>query len=133
MSNSLQPHGLQCARLLYPLGFSRQEYWSGLPCPPPVDLPNPGIKPKSPSLQVDSLPAEPPGKPKNTGVGSPSPGNLPNSGIEPGSPLHYRGICYQLTYQGRPLLLLSLRKLQGFEELYAKKQGQRTMCILSHR
>ena len=53
-----------------PMGFSRQEYWSGLPCPPPGDLPNPGMEPNSPSLQVDSLPSEPPGKPKNTGVGS---------------------------------------------------------------
>ena len=43
--------------------FSRQEYWSGLPCPPPGDLPNPGIKPRSPTLQADSLPAEPQGKP----------------------------------------------------------------------
>ena len=42
--------------------FSRQEYWSGLPCPSPGDLPDPGIKPGSPVLQVDSLPAEPPGK-----------------------------------------------------------------------
>ena len=38
------------------LGFSRQEYWSGLPCPPLGDLPNPGIKPTSPALQADSLP-----------------------------------------------------------------------------
>ena len=52
------------------MGFSRQKYWSGLPCPPPGDLPNPGIKPRSPSLRADSLPSEPPGKPKNTGVGS---------------------------------------------------------------
>ena len=43
------------------MGFSRQEYWSGLPFPPPGDLPNPGIEPRSPALQVDSLPAEPPG------------------------------------------------------------------------
>ena len=42
------------------MGFSRQEYWSALPCLPPGDLPNPGIKPSS--LQVDSLPSEPPGK-----------------------------------------------------------------------
>ena len=42
-------------------GFSRQEYWSGLPCPPPEDLPNPEIKLRSPELQVDSLPSEPPG------------------------------------------------------------------------
>ena len=43
--------------------FSRQEYWSGWPCPPPGDLPNPGIKPRSPMLQADSLPPEPAGKP----------------------------------------------------------------------
>ena len=43
--------------------FSRPEYWSGKPFPSPVDLPNPGIKPGSPALQVDSLPAELPGKP----------------------------------------------------------------------
>ena len=45
------------------LGFSRQEYWNGLPCPPPGDLPSPGIKPTSPTLQVDSSRTEPPGKP----------------------------------------------------------------------
>ena len=58
MSNSLWPHGLQPARLLCPWGFSRQEYWSGLPCPAPGDLPKPGIKPRSPTLQADSLPSE---------------------------------------------------------------------------
>ena len=42
--------------------FSRPEYWSGLPCPSPGDLPTPGIKPRSPPLQADSLPAEPQGK-----------------------------------------------------------------------
>ena len=45
--------------------FSRPEYWSGWPIPSPVDLPNPGIEPGSPALQADSLPAEPPGKPRN--------------------------------------------------------------------
>ena len=44
------------------MGFSRQEYWSGLPFPPSEDLPNPGIKPRSSSLQADSLLSEPPGK-----------------------------------------------------------------------
>ena len=44
------------------LGFSRQEYWSGLPFPSPGDLPNPGIKPGSPVLQADALPSEPSGK-----------------------------------------------------------------------
>ena len=45
-----------------PMGFSRQEYWSGLPFPCPGDLPDPGIKPRSPSLQADALTSEPPGK-----------------------------------------------------------------------
>ena len=42
-----------------PWGFSRQESWSGLPCPPSEELPNPGIEPRSAALQADSLPAEP--------------------------------------------------------------------------
>ena len=46
------------------MGFSRQEYWSGLPFSSPEDLPNPGIEPGSPTLQADALPSEPPGKPK---------------------------------------------------------------------
>ena len=45
------------------MGFSRQEYWSGLPFPSLGDLPNPGIEPGSPALQADALPSEPPGKP----------------------------------------------------------------------
>ena len=48
------------------MGFSRQEHWTGLPCPPPGDLPDPGIKPTSLCLlhwQADSLPLAPPGKP----------------------------------------------------------------------
>ena len=47
-------------------GFSRQEYWSGLPCPPPGDFPDSGIEPEflmSPALQADSLPLAPPRKP----------------------------------------------------------------------
>ena len=44
------------------MGFFRQEYWSGLPFPPPGDLPDPGVETTSPALQVDSLPAEPSGK-----------------------------------------------------------------------
>ena len=44
------------------IGFPRQEYWSGLPFPSPGDLPNPGIKTRSPGLQADSLPTEPPRK-----------------------------------------------------------------------
>ena len=71
------------------------------PGPPPGDLPNPGIKCRSPTLQGDSLPAEPPGKPKNTGVGSLSLHQgifltqESNWGL-----LHCRWILYQLSYQG---------------------------------
>ena len=48
---------------LLSMEFSRQEYWSGLPFPSPGDLPDPGIEPRSPALQADSLPSEPLGKP----------------------------------------------------------------------
>ena len=43
--------------------FSSMEYWSGLPFPSPEDLPDSGIEPRSPTLQADALPSEPPGKP----------------------------------------------------------------------
>ena len=46
-------------------GFSRQEYWSGLPFPSAGDLPHPRIEPGSPSLKADSLPSEPPGEQNN--------------------------------------------------------------------
>ena len=57
MSNSLRPGGLQS------MGISRHEYWSGLPFPPRGDLSDPGIEPRSPALQADSLPAEASEKP----------------------------------------------------------------------
>ena len=80
---------------------SRPEYWSGELFPSPGDLPNPGIEPRSPALQADSLPAEPQGKPKNPGVGSLSllqwifltqELNL--------ALLHCNQVLYQLSYQG---------------------------------
>ena len=46
------------------MGFSRQEHWSGLPFPSPGDLPDPGVEPRSPALQADSLPSELSGKPQ---------------------------------------------------------------------
>ena len=52
------------------MGLSRQEYWSGLPIPSPGDLPNPGVKPGSPTLQADFLPSEPPGKPRQLALKS---------------------------------------------------------------
>ena len=85
------------------MGFSRQEYWSGLLCPPPGDLPNPGIEPRFPALQADSLPPEPPGKTKNIGVGSLSllQWIFLTQELNQG-PLHCRWILYQLGYQGSP-------------------------------
>ena len=85
------------------MGFSRQEYWSGLPCPPPGDLPNPGIESRSPTLQADSLLTEPSGKPKNTGVGSLSllQGIFPTSELNR-DPLHCSWILYELSNQRIP-------------------------------
>ena len=61
VSDSLWPPWTVACQTLLSMGFSRQEYWSGLPCPPPGELPNPGTEPRSPTLQADSLLSEPPG------------------------------------------------------------------------
>ena len=78
-------------------GFSRQEYWSGLPCPPPGD----GVEPRSPTLQVDSLPSEPPGNSKNTRVDSLSllQGIFSTQELNQGLQ-HCKWILYQVSYQG---------------------------------
>ena len=83
--------------------FSRPEYWSVWPFPSPGDLPNPGIEPRSLTLQADSLPAEPQGKPKSTRVGSLSLlqqiflTQKSNQGLQ-----CHRQILYQLSYQESP-------------------------------
>ena len=85
-------HGILQARILKWVAF-----------PSPGNLPKPRIEPRSPTLQADSLPTEPPGKPKSTGVGSLAllcrifPTNELNWGL-----LHCRQILYQLSYQGSP-------------------------------
>ena len=81
--------------------LSRPEDWSGQPFPSPVDLPSPGIEPRSPTLQEDSLPADPPGKPRNTQVGSLSllQWIFPTQGLNQ-SLLRCR-IHNQLSYQGK--------------------------------
>ena len=86
--------------------FSSPEYWSGQPFHSPGDFPNPGIEPRSLALWADSLPAEPQGKPKNTGVDSLSlvqriflTQEL-NWGL-----LHCRWILYQLSHKGSPGIL----------------------------
>ena len=62
MSDSLRPHETAPCQAPLSMEFSRPEYRSGYPVPSPGDLPNPGVEPRSPALQVDSLPAELPGK-----------------------------------------------------------------------
>ena len=87
--------------------FSRPEYWSGKPFPAPGDLPNPGIKLRFPTLQADSLPVEPRGKPQNAGVGSLSllqwifQSQGSNRGL-----LHCRQILCQLSYRGKPIVFI---------------------------
>ena len=109
------------------MGFSRQEYWSGLPWPAPGDLPNPGIEPESLALQADSLLSEPQGHmyesdsfvsnsfqphgwyrqwnspDRNTGVGSHSllQGMFPTQRLNPCLP-YCRWILYHLSHKGRP-------------------------------
>ena len=58
------------------MGFSRQEYWSGLLFPSPGDLPDPGIEPRSLALQADALTSEPPGKPSPSSLLSTAPLHL---------------------------------------------------------
>ena len=64
VSDSATPWTIAC-QASQSMEFSRQEYWSGLPCPSPGHLPNPGIRPGSPAWQADSLPSQSPGKPGN--------------------------------------------------------------------
>ena len=101
MSDSLQPHGLQPARLLCPLGFSSKV--TGMGCHALLQgiFPTQGLNPGSPALQVDFLPYEPPGKSKNTGVSSLSllQGIFPTQELKWGL-LRYRWVLYQLSYQG---------------------------------
>ena len=63
VSNSWRPPRAVTHQAPLSMGFSRQEYWNWLPFPPPGDLPDPGIKPESPTLQADSLPSQ---NPKNS-------------------------------------------------------------------
>ena len=102
------------------MGFSRQEYWSGLPCAPLGDLPDPGTEPRSPALQANSSPFQPPKKPKNTIVGGLSlfqgifPSQETNWGL-----LHCRWILYQLRYWGSLSCIYSCRR-QGFSPWLGK-------------
>ena len=102
VSNSVTSCTIACQAPLS-MEFSRPEYWSGLPCPSPGDLPNPEIEPRSPALQADSLLSESPGTAKNIGVGSLSllQGIFPTQDLNRDLPL-CRQILYQPSYQGSP-------------------------------
>ena len=73
--------------------FSRQKYWSGLPFPSPRDLPDPEIEPRSPALQADSLPSQPPGKLKKTGKTQ-----ISDSSSDPSKCLRHLAFLFPLIY-----------------------------------
>ena len=96
-----------CDPMDYPVhGILQTRILEWEPLPSPGDLPNPGIKPRSPALWADSLPAEPQGKPKNAGMGSSSllqqifPTQESKWGL-----LYCRQILYQLSHKGSPRIL----------------------------
>ena len=84
------------------MGILQARILSGLPCLPLGDLPDPRIKPMPPASQADSLLAEPPGKPKNTGEGSLSLQQILLTQELNWGLLHCKWILYQLSYQGSP-------------------------------
>ena len=109
--------------------FSRQEYCSGLPCPPSGDLPNPGIEPRSLASQAGSLPSESSGNPKNTEMGSLSllQGSFLTQKLNL-SLLHYRRILYQLSYIHNvvpPLQVIS-------EYFYHALSSKKPSLVISH-
>ena len=97
------PWTVACQAPLF-MGILQKEYWRRLPCPPTGDLPSPGKEPRSPALQVDSLPSDPPGEPKNASVGSLS--CLQGIFLTQESNqdfLHCKWILFQLSYHGSPM------------------------------
>ena len=103
-------------------GFSRPEYWSGEPFPSSGDLPSPGIEPRSPALQKDSLPAEPPGKPKNTGVGScPLLQRIFLTQESNRVLLHCRWILYRLSHQVASLIAQFVKNPLAMWETWVRK------------
>ena len=143
VSDSLWPCGLQPARLLSLWGFSRHAYWSGLSCPSPGDLPNPGVKLASSAFQADSSPAELPGKSPCTSChhvtkgffmgfhgDSDSKESVCNAGdpsLVPGlgrSPWEGNGYPLQYSY----LENLPVHHVQWAVKNYKAKQKQNTQC-----
>ena len=115
MSDSLRPHGL------YSPWNSPGQNTGVVAFPFSRDLPNPGTEPRSPTLQVDSLPAEPQGKPKNTGVGSLSLPQLIFLTQELNqSLLHCSRILYQLSYSVQFSLSVMSDSLRPHESQHAR-------------
>ena len=104
------------------MGFSRQEYWSGLPLPSPGDLPDPGIEPWSPTLQADALTSEPSGKPKLI--------RLPESiGLCLGQLCNFSAVRSSNVFgHGRPSLLLGLRTPLWFQSFRHQQGGERCLA-----
>ena len=89
------------------IGILRQEYWSGLPCPPPENLPDPGIEPRSSTLQADSSLSELPGSPRILewiAYSFPRGSSWPRNQTGSIWFLHSRWILYQLSYQRSPYI-----------------------------
>ena len=125
------------------MDFSREEYWSGLPFPSPGDLPDPGIKPRSPALRVDPLPTEPPGKPEATCFNLVANKNIQRqeATLENNACAHYLDysddpwmyihthVCCLLFYANRASLGLLLKVTQ--EKINFKKKKNSFTCPLS--
>ena len=92
---------------IWSMEFSRSEYWSGYLFPSSGDLPNPGIEPRSPALQEDSLPPEPQGKPKNIGVAYAFSSRSSQSRNRTRVSCIAGGFFCQLSYQGDNVVLNS--------------------------
>ena len=126
MFDSLQPHGLLAHQSPLSLGFSRQGYWSGLPCPPPGHLPDPGIKPMLPALQAGSLLLSHLGSP-STIAPPPNGWTLDKIPKEMGTPDHLTCLLRNL-YAGQEA---TVRTGHGTTDLFQTGKGVRQGCILS--
>ena len=110
-------------------GFSRQEYWSGLLSPPPGDLPNPGIKPRSSPLQVDSLLSEPPGKPMSVITPHLLPNCLPKMSLDIAKSLAVNTLCHVASLE---ISRISLSLLFVFPNKLILPRVHRFLVVFCH-
>ena len=109
------------------MGFSRQEYWSESPFPSPGDLPDPGIEPRPPALQADSLLSEPPGKPLS------SPKQVSESHSVVSDSLRPRGLYSPWNSLGQNTGMGCLSLLQGIFPTQGLNQGLRRCRRVLHK